>query len=422
MSSERITVLHTRIVSGTGGGPEKTILNSPRFLEGTKWREEALYLHAPGDPGIEVLRERARERRCPFHTLADRWPLDPRTLKRCAELCRELGVVIWHGHDYKSNLFGVLLRRYCDLRLFTTVHGWVKYTARTPLYFAVDRWAIKRHEEVVCVSQDLFDECARFGVPAERLTLIENAIDTEEFRRAGPPSAAPLRAEKSSAPSPAGSATPAGLATPAGSAPSKSAATKSSTAPSNALGPTPAGRLVVGAVGRLSEEKGFHHLIAAVERCVERGLDLELWIAGEGDQQARLEAQIAASKHAARLKLLGFRKDAKALFEAMDVFALSSLREGLPNVVLEAMAMEVPVLATRCGGMEAFAKDEEDALLVGVDSADELERGLARLATDSALRARLATTARAKIERDYSFARRMQRFAELYERMLARPR
>ncbi|MBK7877903.1 MAG: glycosyltransferase [Planctomycetes bacterium] len=172
----------------------------------------------------------------------------------------------------------------------------------------------------------------------------------------------------------------------------------------------------------MSEEKGFHHLIAAVERCVERGLDLELWIAGEGDQQARLEAQIAASKHAARLKLLGFRKDAKALFEAMDVFALSSLREGLPNVVLEAMAMEVPVLATRCGGMEAFAKDDEDALLVGVDSADELERGLARLAEDAALRQRLAKTARTKIERDYSFARRMQRFAALYERMLARPR
>lgn len=391
MSGERITVLHTRIVSGTGGGPEKTILNSPRFLEGTRWREEALYLHAPGDPGIEVLRERAKERRCPFHTLADKYPFDPRTLKRCADLCRELGVVIWHGHDYKTNLFGVLLRKRCDLRLFTTVHGWVKYTARTPLYFAVDRWAIRRHEEVVCVSQDLYDECARFGVPRERLSLIENAIDTEEFRRAGAPSAAPLR----------GAGAPASASSP---------------------GPTPPGRLVIGAVGRLSEEKGFHHLITAVERCLERGLDLELWIAGEGDQEARLTAQIAASKHAGRLKLLGFRKDAKALFEAMDVFALSSLREGLPNVVLEAMAMEVPVLATRCGGMEAFAKADEDALLVGTDSADELERGLARLADDASLRARLARTARAKIERDYSFARRMQRFAALYERMLARPR
>lgn len=373
-----VGVLHARIVTGTGGGPEKTILNSPRFLEGTRWREMALYLHAPDDPGIEILRERAKARRCPFHTIADKWPIDPRTLKKCADLCRELHVRIWHGHDYKSNLFGVLLRRRCKLKLVTTVHGWVKYTARTPLYFAIDRWALKRYEEVVCVSQDLFDECVKIGVPRERLTLIENAIDTEEFKRTRPSGASPLRAN------------------------------------------VPPGRLIVGAVGRLSEEKGFHLLIEAVERCIERGLDLELWIAGEGDQHARLSAQIAASKHASRLKLLGFRNDALALFGVMDVFALASLREGLPNVVLEAMAMEVPVLATRCGGMQAFAKDGEDALLVGVNSVDELERGLTQLATDAALRARLSLTARAKIEREYSFTRRMQRFAQLYARLLAR--
>jgi glycosyltransferase involved in cell wall biosynthesis len=378
--AQPVTVLHARIVTGTGGGPEKTILNSPRFLESTRWREHALYLHAPDDPGIAVLRGRAEERRCPFHALPDRYPFDPRTLNRCAALCRALGVRIWHGHDYKSNLFGVLLRRRCNLRLVTTVHGWVKYTRRTPLYFAVDRWAIRRYEEVACVSQDLFDACAAFGVQRERLTLIENAIDVDEFRRRRAPAASPLRA---------------GM---------------------------PPGRLLVGAVGRLSEEKGFHHLIAAVERLLERGLDLELWIAGEGDQEARLAAQIAASKHAPRLKLLGFRADARDLFEAMDVFALSSLREGLPNVVLEAMAMETPVLATRCGGMEAFATDAQEALLVGADSASELERGLLRLANEPALRAHLATSARAKIEREHSFARRMQRFADLYERLLARPR
>lgn len=371
-------MLHARIVSGTGGGPEKTILNSPRFLEGTRWREMALYLHAPDDPGIEVLRARALERRCPFHTLADKYPFDPRTLKKCAELCRALDVRIWHGHDYKSNLFGVLLRKRCNLRLVTTVHGWVKHTSRTPLYFAVDRWSLKRYEEVVCVSQDLFDECARIGVPRERLTLIENAIDTEEFKRTKPSGSSPLRRDM------------------------------------------PGSRLLVGAVGRLSEEKGFHFLIEAAERCLDRGLDLELWIAGEGDQKERLTAQIAASRHAPRLKLLGFREDMKELFAVMDVFALSSLREGLPNVVLEAMAMEVPVLATRCGGMEAFAKDGEDALLVDAGSVDALERGLTRLATDAGLRARLSRNARAKIERESSFRRRMERFAEIYERLMAR--
>lgn len=375
-SQKKVTVLDTRIVSGTGGGPDKTILNSPRHLEHTRYRNLAAYLHAPGDPGFALLEERARERRCPLIGIADPHPFDVRTLERLAELCRELDVKIWHGHDYKSNLFGVLLERLCDLKLVTTVHGWVKHTEKTPLYFAIDRFALRRYQAVIAVSQDLYDASLAAGVPRERLTLIENAIDTEEFRRTAPAPASPLRT-------------------------------------------FPRERHLVGAVGRLSEEKGFHFLIEAVERVLDRGLDLELWIAGEGDQKERLEAQIRSSKWAQRLHLLGYQRDARALFEALDIFALSSLREGLPNVVLEAMAMEVPVLATRCGGMEAFARDGQDALLVAPGSVEGLADGLERLAREAELRARLALAARAKIEREHGFAQRMLRVRAVYDRLLA---
>jgi glycosyltransferase involved in cell wall biosynthesis len=374
-SDAPIEVLHVRIVSGTGGGPEKTILNSPRHFLGTRYRETACWLHAPGDPGIALIEESARARGCPFLAVEDPHPYDVRTLSRLAAICRERGVRVWHGHDYKSNLFGVLLARLCDLKLATTVHGWVKQTAKTPFYFAVDRFALRRYGEVVAVSQDLFDECLRIGVPSQQLTLIENAIDTEEYRRRGPPSSSPLH-------------------------------------------PLPPGRLVVGGVGRLSEEKGFHLLIGAVERAIDAGCDLELWIAGEGDQESRLRAQIAASRHTRRMRLLGFRSDSLALFEAMDLFALSSIREGLPNVVLEAMAMEVPVLATRCGGLEAFGRDGEDMLLVDPSSVEALARALARLAGDPALRSRLARAARARVETELGFARRMERFRRVYDRLL----
>ena len=376
-SSSKITVLHTRIVSGTGGGPEKTIFNSPRHLAHTRYRELACYLHAVGDPGMPILAERAAEKGCPLITIADPHPFDLRTLEKLARLCRELEVKIWHGHDYKSNFFGVLLERICDLRLVTTVHGWVKHTARTPLYFAVDRWSLRRYEQVVAVSQDLYDAALACGVRRERLSLIENAIDTEEFRRKGPARLAARRA---------GSATP----------------------------------FVIGAVGRLSEEKGFHLLIEACERLADRGHAFELWIAGEGDQHERLARQIAAARHAPRWKLLGWQKDTLGLFEAFDLFALSSLREGLPNVVLEAMAMEVPVLATRCGGMSAFMHHGEDGWLVEPGSVDELEAGLERLLSDRALCTELASSARTRIEREFSFARRMEQMVLVYDRLWTR--
>ena len=179
----------------------------------------------------------------------------------------------------------------------------------------------------------------------------------------------------------------------------------------------PAGRLLIGAVGRLSPEKGFDLLIQAVASLIDEGLDLELWIAGEGEGRDELERQALATGHGDRIRLLGFQADTVALFECFDLFCLSSLREGLPNVVLEAMAMEVPVLATRCGGIEAFGHDGTDMLTVPAGSADALAGGLRRLARDAGLRERLAKTARARIEAEFSFRRRMERMAEVYERL-----
>jgi glycosyltransferase involved in cell wall biosynthesis len=364
-ASKTPTVLHVRIVSGTGGGPEKTILNSPRHLERQGYRGLVVYLHPPGDEGFAVIEQRATQKDCELVGIPESLPIDPRVLWRLARLCRREGVTIWHGHDYKSNLYGVLLRPLLRFELVTTVHGWVKHTSRTPLYYSVDRWTLPKHHAVIAVSSDLHARCLEAGVSEDRLRLVHNAIDTEEFVR---------RAARSGH-----------------------------------------GTLRIGAVGRLSEEKGFELLIEATERLIEAGHDVELAIAGEGDLQQQLEARIARSPHAERLKLLGFQSDTIALFEDFDVFCLSSLREGLPNVVLEAMAMEVPLVATRSGGMQTFARDGEDALLIDPGSVDELERGLARLLADSELRKRLASAARKRVVDEVSFAARMREVVQVYE-------
>ncbi len=359
------TVLHVRIATGTGGGPEKTILNSPRHLAALGYRSLVAYLHPPDDAGFEVLKTRAAEKDCPLVGLPESLLIDPRVLWKLARLCRQESVTIWHGHDYKSNFYGLLLRPFVGFQVLSTVHGWVRHTRRTPLYYAIDRWCLGHQRAVICVSQDLFEKCSGLGLAPERLHLVENAIDTEEFKR------------KTQRPR--------------------------------------AGRIRIGAVGRLSEEKGFGFLIEAVERLIERGFDISLAIAGEGELFDELEARMQSSAHAERLELLGFQADTRALFEGFDLFCLSSLREGLPNVVLEAMAMEVPVLATRSGGMQAFARDGVDALLVEPGSPDELEAGLARLLENPGQARSLASAARSRVQRETSFSARMARVAAIYD-------
>src|SRR6516165_264748 len=161
----RPTVLDVRVVTEAGGGPDKTILNSPRFLA-DRYRNLCAYMHPPGDRGFETLQAKAERWQAPLLSVADRGPLDWRVISSFLDICRRERVAIWHGHDYKSNALGLLLRPFWPMRLVTTVHGWVEITSRTPLYYGIDRLCLPRYEHVLCVSPDLHEQCLTLGIPA----------------------------------------------------------------------------------------------------------------------------------------------------------------------------------------------------------------------------------------------------------------
>lgn len=367
-------VLDARVISGTGGGPDKTILGSPRFLAGSGYRMLCAYMHDPNDLGFERIRQRARAKQATLLSIPDRGPWDWRVVTRMLETCKREGVHIWHGHDYKSNLLGLILRTRWPMRLVTTVHGWGERTRRTPLYYAIDRLCLPRYERVFCVSHVLHADCLAAGVAPECCLLVENGVDAEEFTRTLDTAEAKRR-----------------------------------------IGFDP-GRLLVGAVGRLSEEKGFDVLIRAAATC----LDVDFVIAGEGPHRPTLEALIGELGLGGRVRLLGYHDDTLAFYQALDLFVLSSRREGLPNVVLEAMAVGVPVVATRVGGVPRLAEDGRTGLLVEPGSVDELARAVARLLEDPALRARLGAEARRTVESRFSLQTRMETIRMVYDNLLGR--
>ena len=382
---DRDVVLHTRVVTETGGGPDKTILLSAPFMADTNYWLAAAYMHPPDDSGFDQVRRRAKEYDSPLISVPDRGPLDQSVLRRMLKVCRHYNVRIWHGHDYKSNLLGLMLRPFWPMKLVTTVHGWVKHTTRTPLYYRVDRWCLPYYHHVLCVSDDLMERVLKLGVPSERCTLIHNAIDEQTFQRRYAPAQSPLRA-------------PGGM--PGGEA------------------GVPEGRLVIGAVGRLSAEKAFNNLIKATHVLLGEGRDLELWIAGEGDSRDELQVLIDHLGLQDRVKLIGFCPDTIELYHAMDLFVLSSLREGLPNVVLEALAMEVPLVSTRVAGIPKMIDDGKTGMLCPIGDIDRLAGAMRRVVADNDLRRRLARDGRLLIEREYSFKKRMSKMRAIYDRLL----
>jgi glycosyltransferase involved in cell wall biosynthesis len=122
------------------------------------------------------------------------------------------------------------------------------------------------------------------------------------------------------------------------------------------------------------------------------------------------------------VRLPGWQADVRPYFEAMDAFALSSLREGLPNVLLEAMALEVPVVSTRVAGVPRLLQDGRNGFLVDAGDLEGLTTALGGLLRNADLRALFRDAGRRTVETRYSFATRMQRLNRIYDELLQRER
>ena len=173
------------------------------------------------------------------------------------------------------------------------------------------------------------------------------------------------------------------------------------------------GPLVVGAVGRLTRQKGFDLLVEATRRLTREGWPIQVRLAGAGRERDRLATAAAGLP----VRLTGFTWDVPGFLAGLDVFCLPSRAEGLPLALLEAMMAGLPCLATAVGEVPAAVGTA--ALVVPPGDVDALTAALRRLLGDSSLRTELGGRARALAVRDFDVARMVAATAALYEQVLA---
>src|SRR5262249_51385632 len=226
-------------------------------------------------------------------------------------------------HGYKANLVGRWAARRLGIPVVAVSRGWTGENLRVRLYEQLDRVHLRWMNHVVCVSQAQAAKVAAAGGPASRLSVIYNAVEMERFGGADPGEQDRLAAL---------------FATPP--------------------------RRIVGAAGRFSPEKGFDILLQAAEVVCRRDSSVGFAIFGDGSLRPRLEAELAALRLNGRVILPGFRRDLDAVLPCLDVLVLPSYTEGLPNVVLEAFAAGVPVVATAVGGTPELVRQDVNGLLV----------------------------------------------------------
>ncbi|MDR2930472.1 MAG: glycosyltransferase family 4 protein [Propionibacteriaceae bacterium] len=166
------------------------------------------------------------------------------------------------------------------------------------------------------------------------------------------------------------------------------------------LGDAPPDRLVVGFVGRLTKDKGIDTLLDATQRCLDQGVSLRLILVGATEDERIVERVDVFCARGVALRV-GHVDDVRGYLKVMDVLCLPSLREGFPNVVLEAAAMEVPAIVSDATGAVDSVVDGETGWIVPVGDAGQLAQMLRRLADDPVRRTAIGGNAREWVCRSF---------------------
>ncbi|MBP6964204.1 MAG: glycosyltransferase [Armatimonadetes bacterium] len=370
--ANRITVAHLIGRLNIGGAEEQLVSLAPEFDAG-RFRVIVCVLQPGG-----TLENRLEAADVKYHSFGFRLRSAPLAVLRICSFLKRERVDVLHMHMYHAALYGRIAGLLARVPvMITTDHG--KGMWKKPWQVAFERYMVRHTALRIGVSQDVADIIRnRERVPDDKLIVVRNGVNAERFR-AGEAERASVRTE---------------------------------------LGVTEH-TFLVGTLARLVEPKALHVMIEAVSIASKDVPGIRLLIVGDGPLRAELDK--CASDLGVRDGVIftGARSDVPGLLAAMDVFALSSIREGLPISLLEAMAAGKPIVATRVGGIPDVIADREDGLLVEPDAPQAFADAICDLAADADLASRLGQRAAEKAESDYSVKATARKLEEIYARLSA---
>ena len=175
---------------------------------------------------------------------------------------------------------------------------------------------------------------------------------------------------------------------------------------------------LIGTIGRLTPVKGIPYLLEAARMLLRQGANVKVLVVGEGSIRSDLMAQTRDLGISKDVVFLGHREDTKKLVEALDIFVLPSLSEGIPMALLEAMAASRAVVASRVGGVPEIVEDGSEGFLVEPMDVNDLTEKCLRLIQSPEMAQKMGQMARARVERDFSAKNMAHRVSRLYKELI----
>lgn len=360
------------------GGPERQMLGLARHLRDDV---ESVFLSFAERGLAQPFMDEVKRHGFQGKLLAYNTPRFFACVREVASELKALKADVLCTSGYKPDIVGWRAARRAGLPVVCVSHGWTGATWKVRQYERLDRWIHRRMDAVVCVSNAQANKVRAAEVAEDKIVVIQNAVGDDAFLE-----------------------------------------------PKLELGEEMVNwfikdpRWIVGAVGRLSPEKGFAVLVEAAAIVIQKRPEAGFVLFGEGPLRDELEQLIAKRAIKSRFILAGFRNDVQQFLPNLDLGVMSSFTEGLPITLLEIGAAGVPTVATAVGGIPEVIDDGRTGFLVPPGDANALAQRILAMLDNDRQRAAMGQAARERVRKDFSFATTGPLYVEVFEKVVAAAR
>ncbi len=384
---KKIRVLHpiTRLI--VGGAQENTMYTAA-LLDKGRFKVEILSGPQTGSEGSLI--EEVRERGIPLAIFPDLLrqisPLhDLKALWKMRRFIQKGGFTIVHTHSSKAGILGRLAARQARTPVIVhTIHGWSFHDYMSPIirwiYIFLERWIARFSDALVVVSDRDIQKGLQAGIGRrEQYRCIRSAIPLDEFD--------PRQVDRQ--------------------------------AIRQELG-IPSDAVVVGNVGRFSSQKNPLDWVRVAALVGQASPQAHFLLVGDGPLRSQVEEALKQAGLAGRATLTGLRRDVPQMMAAMDIFLLTSLWEGLPRVIPQAMAMGLPVIANRADGVTEAIQDGINGFLCSPGEIEQMANSCIDLAHHPLKRQEMGHRGQVYALQEFDLRRMISDLEALYDELLAR--
>jgi glycosyltransferase involved in cell wall biosynthesis len=279
-----------------------------------------------------------------------------------------------HTNGYFADIVGIPVSRLLGIPHIATCHGFISNDRNLRIYNTFDIMALRFARKIIAVSEEIKRGLIRSGVRKSRVLLIQNAVEltmnNEIFFQNRERTRKAYGINKK--------------------------------------------EIVLGYIGRLSEEKGLKYLIQAGSKLTHTGLPLKIMIIGSGPQKPEMESLVQQMSLQNKVVFSGFQKYVEKILPAMDIFVLPSLTEGTPMALLEAMACGVPVVASAVGEIPNIIDSGKNGILIPPANPEKIAEAVLTICRNNDFRTKLSETAKETIRSKFNINEWMRKIESVY--------